>query len=195
MFMLYAILIGLLAGLVTGGRLGRLAELHLHWVPVAIAAMLVQTVLFTPAVWTAVGDLVPLIYVASMVVALVVVLRNLRQAWALSLVALGTFSNLMAILLNGGFMPVTAEALGIATPTVTRYGGNSVLTADPAVMFLVDKFVMPEWLPFATVYSVGDVLIGIGIVLVIAIAMQPARADDSLATPRTTGAHGRMPAP
>ena len=195
MFMLYAILIGLLAGLITGGRLGRLAELHLHWIPVAIAAMLVQTVLFTPAVWIAVGDLVPIIYVASMVVALVVVLRNLRQAWALSLVALGTLSNLVAILMNGGFMPVTAEALGIAAPTVTRHGGNSVLTADPAVTFLVDRFVMPEWLPFATVYSVGDVLIGIGIVLVIAIAMQPARAVESLESSGATSAHGSMPAP
>jgi hypothetical protein len=184
-----------LAGLISGGRLGRLAELQLHWIPVAILAMLVQTVLFTPAVWTAVGDLVPVIYVASMVVALVVVLRNLRRAWALSLVALGTFSNLMAILLNGGFMPVTAEALGVAAPAVARYGGNSVLTADPAVVFLVDRFVMPEWLPFATVYSVGDVLIGIGIVLVIAIAMQPARPDDSRASPGATGAHGRIPAP
>ena len=100
MFMLYSILVGLLVGLMAGGRPGRLADLHLAWIPLAIAAMIVQTALFTPEVWTAVGDLVPVIYTASTALVLAVVIRNLRRAWALWLVALGTLGNLMAIVAN-----------------------------------------------------------------------------------------------
>jgi hypothetical protein len=172
MFMLYSVVIGVIVGLLLGGRPGRLAELRLEWVWVAVAAMMVQTVLFTPGVWEAVGELVPPIYVASTGVVLLVILRNLRRAWALALVALGTASNLAAILANGGYMPVTAEALGIAEPTKTLYGGNSVLTADPLLAPLVDRFMLPDWLPLATAFSVGDVLISVGIALVLIVAMR-----------------------
>jgi hypothetical protein len=172
MFMLYPVVIGVVLGLLLGGRLGRLAELRLEWVWAALAAMMVQALLFTPTIWAALGELVPPIYVASTGVVLVVVLRNLRRARALALVALGTASNLAAIVANGGFMPVTAEALGIAAPTETLYGGNSMLTADPQLAPLVDRFMLPDWLPLATAFSVGDVLISAGIVLVLVGTMR-----------------------
>ena len=195
MFMLYSILIGLLVGLLAGGRVSWLAELRLRWMTPAVAAMLVQTALFTPPVWTAVGDLAPVIYVSSTLVVLLVVLRNLQRAWALTLVALGTVSNLLAIVANGGYMPVTAEALGIGAPTVTRYGGNSMLTANPSLAPLVDRFALPDWLPLATVYSVGDVLIGIGVVLVIVIAMRPPRPVRDVRGPRRSRGLGVQPDP
>jgi hypothetical protein len=184
MFMLYAIVIGVFVGLLLGGKVGRLADLQLAWIPLAVAAMLVQTVLFTESVWNAVGDLVPLVYIGSMVVVLAVVLRNLRTARALAIVAVGTAANLAAIIANGGYMPVTAEALGIAEPTATHYGGNTVLTADPALPLLVDRFALPAWLPFATIYSVGDVLIGIGLVIVVVVGMRAAPSPhDTSPTP------------
>ena len=47
--------------------------------------------------------------------------------------------------------------------------------ADPAVWFLTDIFALPRWVPFANVFSVGDLLIATGIALVIVIAMRSAR--------------------
>jgi len=198
--MLYSVAIGVVFGLLLGGRLGRLAELRLEWVWAALAAMMVQVLLFTPAVWTALGELVPPIYVASTGVVLAVVLRNLRRAWAMALVALGTASNLAAIVANGGYMPVTAEALGIGAPAETLYGGNSMLTADPLLAPLVDRFMLPEWLPLATAFSVGDVLISVGIVLVLIGAMRRPTDEpgaDGAPSPGAPGGHatsGRVPA-
>ena len=41
-----------------------------------------------------------------------------------------------------------------------------------------DIFALPSWLPFANVFSIGDVLIGLGIVAAIVIAMRrPAGAE------------------
>ena len=42
---------------------------------------------------------------------------------------------------------------------------------------------MPRWLPFANVFSVGDLLIGAGIALVIVLAMRSARGPDARGAP------------
>ena len=48
------------------------------------------------------------------------------------------------------------------------------MVADPALRFLTDIFAIPAAIPLANVFSLGDVLIGIGVATVIAVAM---RAD------------------
>jgi hypothetical protein len=37
----------------------------------------------------------------------------------------------------------------------------------------VDRWAVPSWLPLGNVYSVGDVAIGVGVLLTIVIAMRP----------------------
>jgi len=43
--------------------------------------------------------------------------------------------------------------------------------ADPAFAPLTDIFALPDWLPFANVFSIGDVLIAIGVAIVVAWGM------------------------
>lgn len=178
MFMLYSIAIGIALGLLLGGKLGHLAGLRLAWIPLAILALFVQTILFTETVWFAITEWVPYIYVVSMVVILAVVMRNVPRLPLLGLVAAGTASNLAAIVANGGYMPVTAEALGVAAPEETLYGGNSILTAEPVLPLLADRFAMPDWLPLATAFSIGDVLIALGLIAAVVTAM---RAEPAVA--------------
>ncbi len=45
---------------------------------------------------------------------------------------------------------------------------------DPALRPLTDIFALPTWLPAANVFSVGDVLIGVGVAVVIALGMRGA---------------------
>ena len=52
---------------------------------------------------------------------------------------------------------------------------------DPMLAPLTDIFALPTWLPFANVFSIGDVLIGIGVVWAIVVAM---RSADSRRPPR-----------
>ena len=76
MFLLYAVLTGLLLGLAFGGRPAGLAALEFRWAPLAFGGFLAQVALFAGPVSDRVGDLGPALYVASTVAVLVAVLRN-----------------------------------------------------------------------------------------------------------------------
>jgi hypothetical protein len=169
MFMLYAVVVGLIAGLAFGGRPRGLARIQFRWAWLVIACLMLQLVLFSAPVNTVVGDLGPPLYVGSTLVVLGVVLANSTRAPGLILVAMGAAANLAAIVANGGYMPAIPEVLVGRAATVGY--SNSVELAQPALAPLVDRFVMPSGLPFANVFSVGDVVIGIGTVLVIVVAM------------------------
>jgi len=172
-FVLYAIPIGIVAGYVVGGRLDRLSTLRLRWVPLILIGLLVQVAIFTDAVGRAVGDAGPAIYVASTAAVLVAVLRNVRIP-GVAPIAVGAAMNLAAIAANGGWMPADAAALTSVGGLGSGYT-NSIVVADPALAPLTDLFALPAWLPLANVFSLGDVLIGIGLAATIALAMRGPR--------------------
>jgi hypothetical protein len=174
MFMLYAVVVGLAAGLALRGKPGRLAEFQFKWWPLAMGGLLVQLALFSPA-FAEIGALGPLVYVVSTVIVAIAVLRNVRTHPGFALVGLGAAANVTAIIANGGYMPVMPEALAASGRTITPGFSNSMPSSRPLLEALVDRFVMPPGLPFANVFSVGDVLIAIGIAVVIVVAMRPAR--------------------
>jgi hypothetical protein len=171
MFILYAVPIGIVAGLLLHGRLDRLGDLRLRWAPLAVLGLVAQVALFAAPIGTAVGDAAPAIYVASTIAVLVAVLRDVSIP-GMALIAIGAGSNLAAILANGGYMPADPAAFGSVFKLTPGYS-NSVVVADPALRPLTDIFALPAAFPLANVFSVGDVLIGIGLVLTIAIAMRP----------------------
>ena len=183
MFILYAIVAGVIAGYALGGRLEHLATVGFRWLPLAVVGLIAQVALFTDAGWSLAGSLAPAIYVASTAAVLAVVLANLRVA-GVALVAAGAASNLAAILANGGSMP--ADPAALASLGLTAGGAtNSVVVADPALRPLTDIFALPAWLPFANVFSLGDILIGIGIAIAVAASMRrPATETPSAGSSR-----------
>ena len=168
MFILYAIPIGIIAGYLLGGRLDRLGDLRFHWAWLAIAGLVVQVVLFSPPLQSVVGGAGPALYVASTLAVLAAVVRNWRIP-GLAIVALGAGCNLLAIVANGGLMPASPEAVAAMGWDPTEGFSNSVVLADPALRPLTDIFALPTWVPAANVFSIGDVLIGIGVVVVIVL--------------------------
>ena len=169
MFMLWAIPIGIGVGLAAGGSVANLAAFRFRWAWLAVAGLLVQLVLFTPTGDAIAGDAGPAIYVASTLAVFAAVIRNIRLS-GMPIVALGSISNLAAISANGGAMPASAEALALAGLDGAGSHTNSVVLEHPALQPLTDIFGLPAWLPLANVFSVGDVLIGVGLVIVIAAA-------------------------
>ncbi len=172
MFVLFAVPVGIVLGYLLGGRLERLSEIRFHWAWLVIGGLAVQIVLFS----TAVADSFPprigeAIYVASTGAVLIAVWRNLAVP-GVALVAIGAISNLAAIVANGGVMPTTHEALAAAGLDPTDGFSNSAVLVDPILAPLTDIFAMPPWLPLANVFSIGDVLIAAGIVIVIALGMR-----------------------
>jgi len=169
-FILYAIVVGLAAGTVLGGRWGALGSISFRWAPLILAGFLAQIVLFSEAVASRIGDAGPALYVVSTLMVGVAVVRNLGIP-GVPLIVLGAISNMAAILANGGFMPAAPgalAALGKAAPTIYS---NSAVVAQPALEALTDQFALPRWLPLANVFSVGDVLIGAGVVVLLVATM------------------------
>ncbi len=179
MFMLYALPAGILAGWVGGGRLAGLGEIRVRWAPLALFGLLVQVVLFFGPVAERVGDLGMPIYLGSTALVLIVVLRNIAIG-GLALVALGAMSNLVAIVANGGSMPASPQAMAVLDKSVNPGYSNSVVVDEPALAMLTDIFALPHPFPFANVFSVGDVLIAVGIAWAIATAMRRGGARRNL---------------
>jgi len=171
MFILYAVVVGLAIGLVAGGRIGSIGDIRFRWAPLVLLGFGAQVLLFSDAVAARVGDLGPVLYVASTFVVVVAVLRN-SAVPGMPLVALGAACNLAAIVANGGFMPASPAAmaaLGKAAPTIYS---NSAVVAQPALAPLTDIFALPTWLPFHNIFSLGDAILAVGVAMVIAIAMR-----------------------
>src|SRR3954447_23500249 len=104
MFILYAIPIGILIGMLSGGRPEGLTTLRLRWVPLMLLGLIVQVAIFTDAVGRVVGEAAPAIYAASTATVLIAVLRNVSVP-GVALIAAGAGCNLGAIVANGGWMP------------------------------------------------------------------------------------------
>jgi len=160
-----------------GVRLERLGDLQFHWAWLAIAGLIAQVVLFSPAVASVVGEAGPALYVASTVAVFVAVLRNWRIP-GLAIVAIGAVCNLLAIAANGGIMPAAPDAVAALGMEAAEGFSNSVVIADPALRPLTDIFALPTWMPAANVFSVGDVLIGVGVAVVIALGMRGGSTPD-----------------
>jgi hypothetical protein len=161
MFILYPLLAAILLAALTRGRLDGLADLRLRWWGFAVAGLLVQVALFSPAA-AAAASIGPVIYVASTAAVLVTVLANLKRP-GIALVAAGAVLNLAAIVANGGYMPTTPAALRAAGLAPARGYSNSVELEEPRLAPLTDIFAIPAVVPMANVFSVGDVCIGLGI--------------------------------
>ncbi len=149
---------------------------HIEWAPVAIIAALAQAVVFLPPVNALVGAAPPFIYVLSSAVVLACVVRN-RRIPGLLIAAAGGFTNLLAVVANGGYMPVDPDAARAAGQLPTSGYTNTVELANAQLKPLTDMIVVPPPLPFANVYSVGDLLIFLGVAIAVAWTLQRPPSD------------------
>jgi hypothetical protein len=190
MILLYAVVFGLIVGLLTGGRLSGLGAVRMRFWQVALVGLLFQLALFSSPLARVVGDLGPLLYVGSTIVVLAALLTNVRLP-GFPLIVAGALLNLAVILVNGGQMPASPDALaaltGVAAVPTTDFSNSVLAVPGTPLWFLGDVFVLPRPFPFANVFSFGDVLIGVGGGYFIVRTMHRPLAA---ARPRTTLAHG-----
>jgi hypothetical protein len=145
-----------------GGRWSRLADLRLRWVPLFYAAIALQLIAFPVAElpWRTPDRLAVVLWLASYGLFALAVLGNLRTA-GVALVAVGMLSNVIAIVANGGHMPALPAALRAAGLHFQQSRNSTALPA-PHLSWLVDRWAAPSWVPWANVFSVGDVAIAVG---------------------------------
>ena len=171
MFILYAVVAGLVIGLLSGGSAARLGDLRFAWAPLIALGMAVQVALFSTPIGDTLGPAAPIAYIASNVAVLAAVWRNLAIP-GFALVLAGGLANLVAICANGGYMPVSGDAL-VALGRLPHEGYSNSRFLDGVILGpLTDLFAMPSWLPMANIFSIGDVLIGVGATIAVVAAMR-----------------------
>lgn len=184
MFILYAVVLGIILGYITGGRMKNVAQRPLHWKGLALSAFAIQLVIFSnvPFMASVPKPVTVVLHYASYLLLLIFIIMNLKNT-GIIIVGTGIFLNTLVIFLNGGYMPTipenlkntsvgkTAEAIsqGIAVNNSAKMAGDTLLP------WLGDVFYLPSWVPFSNVFSIGDILIAAGICVYIVINMRPVK--------------------
>jgi hypothetical protein len=176
--LVFAVAVAALSVPLCGGSLGRLADLRIKAGWAIALALVLQVVIISVIPKEMVGWPGQASELASYALAVGFLVANRRVPW-LWLVGLGGLSNLVAIGANNGVMPASPAALKAAGRT--RHPGqfmNSTSLAHPHLSFLGDIFSVPKGLPLSNVFSIGDVTLAVGALLLLhsVCASVPARA-------------------
>ncbi|HUP99436.1 MAG TPA: DUF5317 family protein, partial [Aeromicrobium sp.] len=106
------------------------------------------------------------------------------------LITLGALANFIVIIANGGQMPASPDAFatlnGVAAVPTTDFSNSVLAGPGTAFPFLGDNFVLPRPVPLANVFSIGDVLIGMGGAWFIVAAMHSGRNAEPIVRTRPT---------
>ena len=177
MVLLVAVIIGLTAGLIRaaiGKRAYRAYELKSSFL--VVLAFIPQLVcFFLPFTRSAISDsLASILFISSIIILFVFSLLNIRKIsfWPITL---GFLLNAVVILANGGWMPITPEAVLKLNPNAPSgswvpgerlgYGKDIVLAqADTRLWALSDRFTLPDGISYQVAFSLGDVFIALGVI-------------------------------
>lgn len=180
MSLLSVIVLGLALGFILGGRPRNLLSLRFRWNVLLLISLAIQLLLFTGISFAPI--VVILSYTGSLALSLIWLGRNLVIA-GVPVALLGGLSNFLAIVVNGGYMPIEAGLLArirsadyvreLAAGQVTS--NSSLANSHTQLRWLTDVILIPPPWPSPTVLSIGDLLIAAGIVWLIAAGMRTQR--------------------
>ena len=173
------LILAVVIGLVSGGRLSGLSSLRLRWAPLALVGLGLQ--LFLPP-----GNWPLVLLMVSFVLLTIFAIRNLKVA-GFPLVLVGLLMNFLVIGVNGG-MPVPRHALEASDQKcqlqylIDHVGAKHHLaTSEDTLMFLAD--VIPLGAPVRQAISLGDIFAYVGVAQVVVAAMRTSPRG----RPRTVG--------
>jgi hypothetical protein len=165
-FLVLAVVLALVTVPVAGGRIGRLADVRLRWAPLLFAALVLQ-MLIVAAVPSWDDALLRAVHLGTYAMLFTFLWANRRipRIW---IVAAGGALNLIAIVANAGVMPAAPAAVrsaGIAS-NAAEFANSGVLD-HRRLSFLGDIWAIPRGWPLANVFSIGDVVIAVGVFAVV----------------------------
>ncbi len=165
------LVLGLVAGLIAGGQIGRLIDVRLRWVGLIFLALALRVgTQVAIANGVEIADALRLPLYAGAFGLLIAGLWPNRNHPGLLAVAVGAASNGLAIVVNGGWMPVWPPALtyaGLGTEELNA-AFHRLLPQDFGLEFFLRAGpiadIIPLPIPILTnVASIGDVFIGAGL--------------------------------
>jgi hypothetical protein len=157
-----AILIGIVFGLLTGGRLENVARMRFRAPWILVGAVAVREVILLSPLGR--YDGARFVYIASLIVILTWTIQHWSRLRGMWLASAGIALNLVVIVANGERMPVAPELAG----SLVRHGGT---VGQYTVMGDATRLnLLGDWIalyPVPEAYSVGDVLIALGLAIVV----------------------------
>lgn len=167
MFMILAAVPALALVWALGGKLSRLLDHEFRHVWLIWLGLGAQIVLFTPL-----GDWIPSAVVRAGHIGTylpILAFLALNRSAGLSILTLGATANIVAISANGGVMPadVQAQEVIFGADSGPALQLNTDSSADN-LLVLGDIMALPPWFPFANAFSIGDVLLAVGLVWALA---------------------------
>ncbi len=85
----------------------------------------------------------------------------------------GLLLNFVVIVANGGWMPISPQTANLLAGKDVlqfmnlgdRFGEKDILLSAQNIHFefLADRFLLPTWSPYKTAFSLGDILISVGV--------------------------------
>ena len=181
---LSSILLALIVGAILGGGLPRLAGLRLRWTIVLVVALALRVAAGLSRELGIATD-IPLgwVFIAAYGLIFVWLWQNWRVP-GLQVAAVGIGANMLAILLNGGQMPIWAaaySAAGFSPAMIANDPFHFLLTSETIAEFVASGGLFGDVIPLPVpvirdVVSIGDVILAIGIFWAIVYSMTRAEA-------------------
>ena len=162
-------------GLVVGASklhlvISGLADIRVKFGWFIILAVLLQRIPFALSTPSSFVELKKGLLVLSYMLLLWALAHNFRL-WSVRILALGTVLNFAAIVANGGLMPVSPEArLQAGMPDLGPSGLGMVLPEGTGILLSVEQtnlWFLSDTIPISAigVFSPGDVVIGVGLLI------------------------------
>jgi hypothetical protein len=148
------------------GRLTALADLPLRRPGLAVAAIVLQ-ILIISVIPGGHQSFHTTVHMLSYVLLGAFAFCN-RHIAGVAIAALGGLLNFVAIAANGGVMPANPDTLASFQGADTQGEfANSQILEHPKLLFLGDSIPTPSSLPIHTVFSIGDLVLMLGVAVLV----------------------------
>lgn len=169
----------LVVGKLRKGKFSNLKDAEIHKWYFIVAAFLLEfaSVILSNKGFAFFSQQIFLIHFASYSLLFIGMYFNINKL-SFKLILLGTFLNFIVIMLNGGRMPVSQDAMvqaGLTADLAALQNGeiitHTIITKNTILQFLGDIFLLPKPYPKPKVFSLGDVFMAVGVFMYIQEAM------------------------
>ncbi len=132
--------------------------------------------------------LTPTLYILSLIVLLIFLLANFKEYYGIKVTTVGFILNIIVILANKGYMPQSIKQLALSgqmekIKLLTKYGhfyNATVMTNKTRLNLLGDRILLSMFGKFKTVYSIGDIIIMIGMAIFVFELFAPDKSVEEI---------------
>ena len=168
-------IISVVVTLLAGRKLTNLKNLDFKWVELFILGFLIQVLI----VWLSFKDVTFVVkyhvylHILSFILLFIGIWKNINLP-GFKWIAVGIFLNFLVIFINNGQMPVSStglEKVGLSSYKEVlesgKYLTHTLISTHTRLPLLADRFYIPPPYPRPTLFSIGDIFIGIGLFILI----------------------------